>query len=210
MWTRIGAGVAVLALLIVAGVFLLGGGVSPGPGPDEGPTAFSFDLKRVKAAPVTDRTPTDLQGEADTAADAVKATMDRFYFDAYVDPEAWGAYDAAFALLQDPAATTAESDSNVLTLGATAAEDYEALEGPSGTLNVVVLTNEEDAAVSAIARVVFHADARLSAGGATRITSTGSYFLRPGDEGWSIFGYSVDRNEKEAPSSPSPSPTEAA
>lgn len=200
-----------LALLIVAGLFLLGDGASQGPGPgDEGPTAFSFDLKRVKAAPVTDRTPSDLQGEADTAADAVKATMDLFYFDAYVDRDAWGAYDEAFALLQDPAASTAESDADVLTLGTTAAQDYEALVGQSGTLSVVVLTNEEDVAVSAIARVVFHADGRLSSGGTTRITSVGSYFLRPGDEGWSIFAYSVDRNEEEAPSSSTPSTTEAA
>jgi hypothetical protein len=204
LWLRIAAGVAVLALLVVAGIFLLGDGDSgPGVIGDLGPTGFSFELKRAKAAPITDLKPVDLQDEADEAAEAVKATMDHFYFEAYVNRDAWGSYDDAFALLQDPAAASAGSDADALTLGTTAGEDYEAVDAPAGTLNVVVLTNEEDAAVSAIARVVFRMNTQLSAGGTTRIMSKGSYFLRPADEGWAIFAYRVDRDEREA-SEPSP------
>lgn len=202
---RIGAGVAVLALVVVAGIFLLGdGGPGTGPGEDLGPTGFSFELKRAKAAPVTELLPVDLQDEADEAAEAVKATMDHFYFNAFVNEDGWGSYEEAFALLQDPAASNAGAHTDVLTLGASAPEDYEAVEEPVGTLNVVVLTNEEDVAISAIARVVFRVDAQLASGGTTNITSTGSYFLRPADEGWAIFAYSVDRNEEEAAE---PSPT---
>ncbi|HZB01878.1 MAG TPA: hypothetical protein VE800_07200 [Actinomycetota bacterium] len=197
LWLRIGAGVAVLALLVVAGIFLLGdGGPGVGPGEDLGPTGFSFELKRAKASPVTEQMPVDLQDVADEAAEAVKATMDHFYFGAYVNRDAWGSYEEAFALLQDPAASNADADTDVLTIGTTASEDYESVEEPAGTLNVLVLTNEEDVAISAIARVVFRMDAQLAAGGTTRITSTGSYFLRPGDEAWEIFAYSVDRNEE--------------
>ena len=205
LWLRIAAGVAVLALLVVAGIFLLGdGGPGAGPGEDLGPTGFSFELKRAKAAPVSEQMPVDLQDVADEAAEAVKATMDHFYFGAYVNRDAWGSYEDAFALLQDPAASNADADADVLTIGTNASEDYESVEEPAGTLNVLVLTNEEDVAISAIARVVFRMDAQLAAGGTTRITSTGSYFLRPGDEAWEIFAYSVDRNEE---GSTVPSPT---
>jgi hypothetical protein len=205
LWLRIAGAVAVVALLVVAGVFLLGDGGSAGPGNvgDLGPTGFSFELKRAKAAPISDLKPVDLQDAADEAAEAIKATMDHFYFEAYVNRDAWGSYEDAFALLQDPAAASAGSDTDALTLGTTAPEDYEAVEAPAGTLNVVVLTNEEDVAVTAIARVVFRMNAQLAAGGTTRITSTGAYFLRPADEGWAIFAYRVDRNEREA-SEPSP------
>jgi hypothetical protein len=206
LWLRIGAGVAVLALLVVAGIFLLGGGgPGGGPGAGPGPTGFSFTLKRAKAAPVSDLKVADLQDVADETAETVKATMDHFYFEAYVNQDGWGSYEEAFAFLQDPAASSAGDDTAVLTLGATAAEEYEAVvDEPAGTLNVVVLTNEKDVAISAIATVVFRMDAQLAAGGTTRITSTGSYFLRPGDEAWEIFAYSVDRNEQEAGAQPSP------
>lgn len=194
-----------LALLVVAGLFLLGDGASllPGDG-EEGPTGFSFELKRAKASPTTDRKPADLQDEADEAAEAVKATMDELYFDAYVDRDAWGSYDAAYALFQEPAAGSAEADADVLTLGTTAPAAYQAISRPEGTLSVVVLTNDRNVAVSAIAKVSFHADAELKGGGTTLIRSSGSFFLRPAEDGWLIFAYRVDRDE-EAASSPSPS-----
>lgn len=205
---RIAGGLGVLILLVVAGLLFLNKGSSILPGSnDRGPTSFSFDLKQVRASPITDQKPAALQAEADEAAEAVKATMDRFYFEAYVDRAAWGGgdYDEAFALVQDPAAASAETDAGVLTLGTTAPQDYEAVGSPKGTLSVVVLTNEEDVAVTAIARVVFRVRTELKGGGATRIVSTGAFFLRPGDEGWSIFAYRVDRNEE--PGQPSKSPT---
>lgn len=205
MWQRIAIGVAVLAIVAVAAVLLLGGdegSLLPG-GDDEGPSEFGFELRRVRAVPVGDRPAAQLQDEADEAADAVKVTMDRLYFAAFVDEDAWGSYDDAFALFLGPAVDGAREDVDALTLGAAAADDYEGLADPAGTLQVTVLTNERDAAVTAIARVTFRADAELSTGGSSRVTSDGSFFLRPTDEGWLIFGYRVDR-EAEAAASPSP------
>ena len=207
MWPRVAAGVAVLALVVVAAFLLLGDGGSILPdGSDEGPGGFSFDLGRVRAAPLSDRPAAQLQDEAEEAADAVKATMDQLYFSAYVDRDAWGAYDDAFALFLGPAAGGAREDVDSLTLGSGAPQEYDGLLDPTGTLQVVVLTDDRDVAISAIARVVFHADAELtSAGGATRITSKGAFFLRPGNEGWRIFAYRIDRNEQDAAASPTPS-----
>jgi hypothetical protein len=204
LWQRIAAGVGVLALVVIAALFLLGGGDGVLPGDDEGPTGFSFDLGRVRAAPIADRAPAQLQGEADEAAEAVKETMDHLYFSTFVDEESWGAYEDAFALFQGPAAGSAQEDLDVLSLGPTAATDYESLTDPTGTLRVVVLTNERNVAVSAVARVEFRAGATLTGGGSTTITSAGAYWLRPSDAGWRIFAYRVSRDERQA-SSPSAS-----
>lgn len=204
MWPRIAIGVAVVAIVAVGAVLLLGGDDgSLLPGGDEGPSEFSFDLRRVRAVPVGDRPAAQLQDEADEAAEAVKATMDRLYFSAFVDEGAWGSYEDAFALFQGPAVDGAREDVDALTLGTAATDEYAGVADPAGTLQVTVLTNERDAAVTAIALVTFHVDAELSTGGSSRVTSEGSFFLRPTDEGWLIFGYRVDR-ESEAAASPSP------
>jgi hypothetical protein len=208
MWRRAAAVVGVLVLIAVAGFFLLGGDVPLLPDGDEGPSEFTFELNKVRAAPLGDEPATELQDEAQEAADAVKTTMDQLYFEAFVNRDAWGAYDEAYALFQGPAVARAEADAETLTLGAAAAADYASLQPILGRLNVVVLTNDENVAVSAIARVVFRADAELKAGGATKVGSVGAFFLRPSEEGWRIFAYRVDRNERPAPS-PTPSPTEA-
>jgi hypothetical protein len=208
MWKRIAVGVAVLALAAVAAFLLLGDGGSllPG-GEDEGPAGFSFELGRVRAAPISERSPSDLQDEADEAADAVKATMDELYFAAYVDRDAWGSYDDAFSLFLGAAADGAREDVDVLTLGSDAPEEYDSLVEPAGTLQVVVLTDDDDVAIGAVARVRFLAEAERTAGGSARITSRGAFFLRPGQEGWRIYAYRIDRNEQDAAS---PSPTEGA
>lgn len=206
MWQRIAAGVAVLALAAVAAFLLLGDGGSllPGGDGDEGPSGFSFDLKRVRAAPISQRPADQLQDEAEEAADSVKATLDGLYFAAFVDEGAWGSYDDAFALFVDAAADGARQDADALTMGTTADQEYAGLTGPAGILHVVVLTNDRDVPISAVARVIFHADAELAAGGATRITSKGAFFLEPSQDGWRIFAYRIDRDEQEAGS---PSPT---
>ena len=207
MWTRIAAGVAVLALIGVAAFLLLGdgGSILPNGDGDEGPTGFSFTLGRVRAAPISQRKPEQLQDEADEAADAVKATMDQLYFDAYVDEGAWGSYEDAITLFLGPAADVANDDLDSLTLGTSAPQEYEGLLDPAGVLQVVVLTNAKDVAISAVARVNFHADTELAGGGATRITSKGAFFLRPASDGWRIFAYRIDRDEEEAAASPTPS-----
>lgn len=173
-------------------------------GPD-GPGEFSFELGKVQATPIT-RTPrTELNDVAREAGTGVKETMDELYFRAFVDQGSWGDYGAAFELFEGGAAEQAGSDADVLTLGTTANDDFEALDEASGTLTVSVLTDAKDAPVSAIAQVEFEATVEARGGGsATQVVSVGSFFLREVDGAWRIFAYQVDRNDVEA-AAPSPS-----
>lgn len=189
-------GAAVVAVLVAGGILLTGGNVpliAEGP---QGPDSFSFDLAgTVKVSPTTDTPPAQLGDVARDAGDGVKQTMDDLYFRAFVDTDQWGDYAEAFALFDGRAAASAEEDADVLTLGPTAGDRYEIVEPTSGTVTISVLTNGQDAPVSAVAEVEFLADATGTDGSTTEIASTGSFFLRPVDGTWRIYAYRVDRDD---------------
>jgi hypothetical protein len=189
-------GAAVVAVLIVGGILLTGGGVpliADGP---QGPDSFSFDLAgSVQVSPTSTTPPAQLGDVARDAGDGVKETMDELYFSAFVDTDQWGDYADAFALFDGRAAASAEGDADVLTLGPTAGDQFEIVEPTSGTLSISVLTNGQDAPVSAVAEVEFLADATGADGSTTEIASTGSFFLRQVDGTWRIYAYRVDRDD---------------
>jgi hypothetical protein len=199
-------GVAVVAIAAI----LLSGGKVPliDSGPD-GSGGFSFQLGKVQATTIS-RTPrSELNDVAREAGAGVKETMDELYFRAFVDQGSWGDYEAAFELFEGRAATRAGSDAEVLTLGSTANDAFEALDEASGTLTVSVLTDAKDAPVSAVAQVEFEATVEARGGGpSTQVVSVGSFFLREVEGAWRIFAYEVDREDAEAAAtSPSGSPS---
>jgi hypothetical protein len=205
---RIAVAVGGVAVVVIA-VILLSGGKVPliNSGP-KGPHDFIFQLGKVQATPITRTPPSELHDVAQEAGAGVKETMDELYFLAFVDQGSWGDYGAAYELFDGRAAARAGSDEEVLTLGATANDDFASLEHTSGTLTISVLTDAKDAPVSAVANVQFLADAERKDGTSTQIVSVGSYFLRQVDGAWRIFAYQVDREDVEGVTpSPSGSPS---
>lgn len=192
-----------VALLAVGSFLFFGGDVSLIDEPS-GPGEFSFALGNVQASPITDTPPPQLKDIAREAGASIKETMDELYFRAFVDSSSWGDYAAAFELFEGEAAASAELDTEVLTLGPTANDDFEAMASPSGTLTIAVLTDKKDVPVTAVAEVQFLADAQRKDGTSTEISSSGSFFLRQVDGAWRIFAYRVDRADQAAAE---PSPT---
>ncbi len=196
--------------MIAIAAILLSGGKVPlvNDGPD-GPNGFSFQLGRVQATTISTTPRSELNDVARQAGAGVKETMDELYFRAFVDQGSWGDYEAAFELFEGRAATSAGSDAEVLTLGSTASDEFEALDEASGTLTVSVLTDAKDAPVSAVAKVEFEATVEVRGGGtSTQVVSIGSFFLRQVEGAWRIFAYEVDRDDAEAAAtSPSGSPS---
>lgn len=192
-----------VALLAVGSFLFFGGDVSLIDEPS-GPGEFSFALGNVQASPITDTPPPQLKDIAREAGASIKETMDELYFRAFVDSSSWGDYAAAFELFEGEAAASAELDAEVLTLGPTANDDFEAMASPSGTLTIAVLTDKKDVPVTAVAEVQFLADAQRKDGTSTEISSSGSFFLRQVDGAWRIYAYRVDRDDQAAEE---PSPT---
>ncbi len=192
-------------MVAIAAILLSGGKVPVIDGGPDGPGEFSFQLGKVQATPITRTPPSELHDAAREAGAGVKETMDELYFRAFVDQGSWGDYEAAFELFEGRAAASAGSDTEVLTLGSTANDDFGALDEASGTLTISVLTDADDAPVSAVAQVEFEATVEAQGGGSsTQVVSVGSYFLRQVDGAWRIFAYQVDRDDVEA-AAPSPS-----
>ncbi len=206
---RIAVAVGGVAVLAIAAILLSGGTVPLIDAGPDGPEGFSFQLGKVQPTTIS-RTPrSELNDVAREAGAGVKETMDELYFRAFVDQGSWGDYEAAFELFEGRAATRAGSDAEVLTLGSTANDDFEALDEASGTLTVTVLTDAKDAPVSAVAQVEFEATVEARGGGtSTQVVSVGSFFLRQVEGAWRIFAYEVDREDAEAAAtSPSGSPS---
>ena len=192
-----------VAVLVIGGFLLFGGDEPLIPVDHAGPGEFAFHLANVQASPVTLTPPSELKDTARKAGVGIKETMDELYFRSFVDTGSWGDYGAAFELFDGEAQTRAEADVDVLTLGPTAKDDFEALEAPSGTLTIAVLTDKKDAPVTAIAEVQFLADAQGKDNTTTQISSIGSFFLRKVDGAWRIYAYRVDRDDQ-AVAAPSP------
>jgi hypothetical protein len=202
---RVAVAVGGVAVVVIAAVLLSGGKlpiINDGP---SGPGEFRFRLGKVQATPITRTPASELHDVAREAGAGVMETMDELYFRAFVDQGSWGDYDAAFELFEGRAAARAGSDTEVLTLGSGANDEFEALDDASGTLTISVLTDADDAPVSAVAQVEFEATVEAQGGGsATQVVSVGSFFLREVDGAWRIFAYQVDRDDVEA-AAPSPS-----
>jgi hypothetical protein len=201
---RAAVGIGVVAVLATGGFLLLGGDVPLIPDGSGGPSGFSFELGNVQTSPITDTPPPELKDAAREAAPRIKETMDELYFRAFVDSSSWGDYAAAFELFEGEAAASAEADAEILTLGPTANDDFEAMASPSGTLTIAVLTDKKDVPVTAVAEVQFLANVQGKDGTSTEISSSGSFFLRQVDGAWRIFAYRIDRDDQAAGE---PSPT---
>jgi len=205
---RAAVAIGVVAVLVIGGFLLFGGDTPLIPGVHNGPGEFGFRLANVHASPTTDTPPSELKDTAREAGVGIKETMDELYLRAFVDTGSWGDYGAAFELFDGEAQTRAEADVDVLTLGPSAKDDFETLDGQSGTLTIAVLTDKKDAPVTAIADVQFQADAQGKDHTTTQISSIGSFFLRQVDGAWKIFAYRVDRDDQTVTaSSPSGSPS---
>jgi hypothetical protein len=142
-------------------------------------------------------------------------SLDVLYFDGFVDPDHWdgGDYDDVWDVFDDGAREQAKNDVQTLTLGDDAGDVYDFVQPDKGVVAVNVLTGPNDEPTEALAKAFFSATAEHDDGSYTKITSSGTFFLRQVEGGWRIFTYDVDRTEKttDAPTpsisgSPSSSP----
>lgn len=192
----------IAAALGAGGYLLLSGDDVPFIGPNIPATTFAFETVTVETTTIGERNDTS-RTKARGAARRIEFVMNSLYTFAFVDDSQWGDYGDAWGLFEDTAAGRAETDVEILTLGAEADGIYDTLEPHDSTLVINVLTDDRGRPVSAIADVSFAAGADLGDGTATTVTSEGSYFLQPGGDGWLIYAYSIDRDEQAV--SPSPS-----
>jgi hypothetical protein len=220
--------VAFVALIIVVGggiaFFLLkghGGSSTPGsitttgsPAPQTPP--FDFKLLGDTAIPSSATTKVaDLKPVADRSAQEITTTLNRMYSLAFLDPTNWqkGTYDNVYGFFDLKAQKKAARDAELLTLGSNAGDQFDTVLPANGTLHVRVLMDSSGNAATAVAIVHFTAKATEKSGGTMLVVSSAQYFMHIQEGGWTIFGYSVERNDhpvKSASPTPSPAPSGSA
>lgn len=186
--------VAVGALIVL---LLRDGDVPIIGGEDEVVPAFDFVLKEaVPVATVLDPDEGTLATEAEKTAQEITPMLDDLFTNAFLDPANWrdGDYEEVFATFTSDAATTAEQEVEVLTLGAGAGDVFEHVDPGKSRLSYEVLFDPEGAVQTAVASVVFRATAERKDGTFLAIVSEGSFILR-NDGGWEVAAFDVRRSD---------------
>lgn len=186
--------VAVGALIVL---LLRDGDVPIIGGDDEVVPAFDFVLKEaVPVATVLDPDDGTLATEAEETAQEITPMFDDLFTNAFLDPANWrdGDYEEVFATFTSDAATMAEQNVEILTLGADAGDVFEHVDPGKSRLSYEVLFDPEGAAQTAVASVVFRATAERKDGTFLAIVSEGSFILR-NDGGWMVAAFDVRRSD---------------
>jgi phage baseplate assembly protein gpV len=200
-------------VLVVVGVlaFVLLGGESGGLGSLGGSStpmpAFAFHVGRTSAIRVTESGQSTAPPAVDAAAKAVTTTLQQLYSEAFLDPSNWkdGSYDEVWPLFSDGAQSAAEHQAATLTVGANGGDTFEAIDRPSGHINVKVLLNRSNQVATVVAVVRFDAVGTRTDGQLTLFRSKGQYFLHHEGDGWRVYSFSVSRHDKTKKPKPSPS-----
>jgi hypothetical protein len=203
--------------LVAAGVVLVivvagggGGGILGDGNEDEAAPPFDFRVGRVTVERVVADADTDaLQTEAEALVAEITPVLDEMWTDAFLDPANWreGEYEEFFAFFAEDAAGTARSNVDVLTLGASAGDEFTRVAPDRGGIDYTVLFDRENNPDTVSARVRFYATAELRDGTFVAIVSAGQLFLQDLD-GWKVVAFDVRRNDHET-TPPTPAPTGA-
>lgn len=202
----------VLVVVGVLGFVLFGGGAGGiiDRGEDDTIPAFDFKVGKTSAVSVTsdkEKTP----ALAKTAATDITSALDTLYTEAFLDPANWrdGSYEEVWPVFVDAAAGPAQQEAPTLTVGTGGADTFEKIGEPKGRIQVKVLLNDEDQVATAVAIVRFSAVGTRKDGRLTLFRSSGQYFMQPGDDGWQVYSFSVNRDDRlrEPPPTASGSPS---
>jgi hypothetical protein len=201
-------------VLVAAGVALIlivsggGGGGIIGGGDDEQAAPFDFRVGRVKVErTVAEADVEQLETEAVAVTEQITPVLDELFTDAFLDPANWreGDYEEMLGLFTDDAAAAALNSVDVLTLGASAGDEYERVTPDRGGIDYTVLFDRDNNPDTVTARVRFYAMGELKDGTFVAIVSAGQLFLQDRD-GWKVIAFDVRRNDHETtPPTPSPS-----
>jgi hypothetical protein len=208
-WPLYAAAAGALAVIVVLVVIFV---VKPGGNAANEPSAQTpkFDFQILSATPIpgSEHTSGDPAGAAKKAGDDIRLVLDRMYSLAFLDPNDWqsGDYASVFGFFdRGAAARRAQADASTLTLGSNAGTRFADVQPAGGTLSVRVLLDGSGTPVSAAAAVQFKAKATGKGGPSELVTSKGHYFMHILEGGWTIFAYSISRNDTPIAAAPSTS-----
>jgi len=169
---------------------------TPSPEPEEPP--FRFTTARIEHILTRRAAPSArIRRVTHRAAHDVRHAITRLHRLAFLEEVNWraGAFGEVFVAFDGSARAAARMRVGLLTLGPQAGRRIESVTDPAGTIKIRVLLNRHLRPFTAEATVRFRALAEQTGGGAMVVQSQGSYFLRPAEAGWLIYGFRVSRHD---------------
>ena len=201
-----GAGVLVVAIAVLVAVLLTRGGPEPTPpkGASTSPTASPtksrppprarFQLVQLASASGS-RHPKHRKVRMRARATAlhVRGVIERVYTYGFLDTRR-GHSSRLLRLFVGEARTKARRRSQVVTIGSRARE-LRNLRQQFGRLRVRTLFSPQNHPTASIAIARFRASGRLRGGDKLVVRSVGRFFLRPGKQGWRVYGFEITRRD---------------
>jgi hypothetical protein len=201
------AGVLVVGIAVLVAVLLTGGGQSPAP--SRGAVSSTPSASRPKSRPPpparfelvqlssvsSSRHPKHrkIRMRARAAALHIRAVMVRVYTYGFLDRRRPPSH--LLGLFVGDARRRARTHPQVVTLGSRERRLL-GLRQQHSVLRVRTLFSPQNHPITALAVAQFRAQGRLRGGGKVLVRSRGTFFFRPGEHGWVIYGFEIRRSDR--------------
>ena len=208
----IGIGVGVAVALAIGAFFIFGksSGSTDGSNVTGSVSPSGFAFAAAKSTGISAAAGADQKKVNKTAAPvAVEVTsqLNTLFGEGFVNETNWkaGKYDTALTVFDAPALTAAQQQIEVLTAGASAGATYSAIVAGDNQLNIQVLVDKRNSAISAVAVFKFAALATAKDGSSVMLQSKGQFIFANVGGTWKIVSFNVTRDD--AAASPTAAPT---
>jgi len=201
------AGAVLIVAVVVVVLLLSRGGSTPAPSPAaKSPSATASPAKHVPAPRARfklERLPSvsgsrhprqaKVRNRARDVAARIKDVIQRVYTFAFLDTRR--TRSRLLDIFVGEARRKFRTHPQIVALGS-AARRLAGLRQQHSTLRVRTLFSPNNHPVTSLAVAEFRARGRLRAGGRLLVRNHGTFFLRPGEHGWVIYGFEVRRQDR--------------
>jgi hypothetical protein len=201
----IGIGVGVVLALAIGAFFIFRGKAKSTDGStiSQTPSASGFQFTTAKATGISTTAGADqkkINRVAVPVAGQVTAQLNTLFGEGFINETNWkaGKYDTALVVFDTQAATAAQQQIDVLTAGSSAGATYTSIKAGDSQLNVQVLVDKHNTAVSAVGVFTFTATATAKDGSTAELKSKGQFIFANVGGTWKIVSFNVTRNDAQA------------
>jgi hypothetical protein len=208
----IGIGVGVVLALAIGAFFIFRGKSSSTDGAtvsgSASPTGFKFaTAKSTGISTTAGADQKKINKVAAPVAVEVTSQLNTLFGEGFVNATNWkaGKYDTALAVFDTQAASSAQQQIDVLTAGSSAGATYSSIVAGDNALNIQVLVDKHNTAISAVGVFKFAAAATAKDGSIVTLQSKGQFIFANVNGTWKVVSFNVTRNDVAA--SPTTAPT---
>ena len=169
----------------------------------QSPSASGFQFTTAKATGISTTAGADqkkINKLAAPVANEITSQLNTLFGEGFINETNWkaGKYETALVVFDTHAASAAQQQIDVLTAGSSAGATYTSIKAGDSHLNVQVLIDKHNAAVSAVGVFTFDAIAAAKDGTSVTFKSKGQFIFANVSGTWKIVSFNVTRHDSQA------------